>query len=173
MTRNLLTRGRLDEALAALSDRLVERQTEAVIVLFGDAAMMFAHDAREAIDHIDVVPTPRGLVLGAARDVAQRLGLPPHWINDQSVGAVPKALVDGDVVQLWERPNLMVRSLGPELLLAMSALAPNRPEDSADIVRLANELGMTSSIDVEVLVAELFPGRSLNAKARAVLDDLL
>ena len=173
MSDALISRDRLEAALDALSTRLVERDTVASIVLFGDAAMMFAHDARTEIRHVDAVPTPRGLVLGAARDVAERLGLPAHWINDQAAGAVPKELLDADVVDLWERPNLRVRALGPELLLAMSALAPNRPEDREDIVRLAAGLGMSSSIDVEVLVAELFPGRTLNAKARAVLDDLL
>ncbi len=172
MAATLLTRDELQVALDALSARLVERDTVATLLLFGDAAMMFAHGARESVDHIDVVPAPRGLVLGAARDVAQRLDLGAHWINDQSAGAVPKDLLDGDVVDLWERPNLTVRALGPELLLAMSALAPNRPEDRDDIVRLATGLGLTSSIDVEVLVAELFPGRTLNAKARSVLDEL-
>jgi hypothetical protein len=173
MPSRLLARAELEGALDALSARLVERDTAATIVLFGDAAMMFAHDARTEIDHIDAVLTPRGPVLGAARDVSGRLDLPANWITDQAAGAVPKDLLDGDVVDLWERPNLAVRALGAELLLAMRALAPDRPEDREEIVRLATGLGLTSSIDVEVLVAELFPGRTLNAKARAVLDDLL
>lgn len=167
----MLSRERLDAAFTELSDRLVGRQTTATVVLFGDAAMMFAHDARTEIDHVDAAPTPRGIVLGAARDAGQTLGLPAHWINDQAVASLPRYL-DDDVVELWARPNLVVRTLVPELLLAMKALAPNQPEDLDDIRLLAAAAGISDLIDVEVLIAELFPGRSLNAKSRTVLESI-
>ena len=141
----------------------------ATVVLFGDAAMMFAHDARTEVDHVDAAPTPRGIVLGAARDVGQSLGLQAHWINDQHVGSLPKYL-DDDVVELWSQPNLVVCTLIPEVLLAMKALAPNRADDLDDIRVLAAAAGISDLIDVEVLIAELFPGRSINAKSRAVLE---
>ncbi len=172
MSTTLLSRRELESAFETLSDRLVDRATSATVLLFGDAAMMFAHGAREAIRHVDAAPTPRGIVLGAARDAGQQLGLPAHWINDQASSTLPKYIAD-DIADLWERPNLKVQTLGPELLLAMTALAPNRPEDIDDITLLAGVLGITSSIDIEVLVAEIFPGRSLTAKARITLDDLL
>ena len=166
-----LNRERLDAAFAALSGRLVERETEATVVLFGDAAMMFAHDARTEVDHVDAAPTPRGIVLGAARDAGQALGLPAHWINDQHTGVLPKYL-DDDIVELWSQPNLVVRTLVPEVLLAMKALVPNRAEDLADIRVLAGAAGIADLIDVEVLIAELFPGRSINAKARTALESV-
>ena len=171
MAGPVLNRETLDAAFSALSDRLVKRRTDASVVLFGDAAMMFAHDARTEIDHVDAAPTPRGIVLGAARDAGQALGLPAHWINDQSVGSLPKQ-VDDDVVELWSQPNLTVRTLVPEVLLAMTALAPNRPEDLDDVRVLARCAGIADLIDIEVLIAELFPGRSLNAKSRTVLDSI-
>ena len=136
MSARLLSREQLAEAFAALSDRLVERQTAATVLLFGDAAMMFAHDARPEIHHVDAAPIPRGIVLGAARDVGQAIGLPAHWINDQHVGSLPKYL-DADIVELWSQPNLVVRTLIPDVLLAMKALAPNRAEDLDDIRVLA------------------------------------
>jgi len=171
MSGPALNREQLDAAFVALSARLVERETEATVVLFGEAAMMFAHQARTAIDHVDAAPTPRGIVLGAARDVAQSLGLPAHWINDQHAGALPKYL-DDDVVELSARPNLVVRTLIPEVLLAMRALAPNPAEDLADIRVLASAAGISDLIEVEVLIAELFPGRSINAKARTALESI-
>jgi len=171
MSGHSLDRERLDAAFAALSDRLVERETAATVLLFGDAAMMFAHDARTEIEHVDAAPTPRGIVLGAARDVGQRLGLAAHWINDQAVGSLPK-YVDDDLVALWSRPNLVVRTLVPEVLLAMKALAPNRPEDLDDIRLLAGSAGISDLIDIEVLIAELFPGRTINAKTRTVLESI-
>ncbi len=168
----MLSREQLDVAFETLSQRLVDRMTEATVVLYGDAAMMFAHDARTEIDHVDAAPTPRGITLGAARDAGQQLGLAAHWINDQAASSLPKFLVD-DVVDLFERPNLRIQALGPELLLAMAALAPTGPNGVEDIRLLAGMLDITSSIDVEVLVAEIFPGRTLTSKARSVLDDLL
>jgi hypothetical protein len=167
-----ISRAELENAFAVLSERLVERATPATVLLFGDAAMMFAHDARVAIHHVDASAAPRGPVMGAARETAQRLDLPVSWFDDERAASLPKQL-DDDVVELWSAPNLTVRTVGPEVLLAMTALAPNRPEDVADVRLLAALLGFTSSIDVEVLVAEIFPGRSLGAKARSTLDDLL
>jgi hypothetical protein len=166
-----LSREQLDSAFAVLSDRLVDRQTEATVVLFGDAAMMFAHNARTEIDHVDAAPTPRGIVLGAARDAGQQLGLAAHWINDQHVGSLPKYL-DSDVVELWTAANLVVRTLEPELLLAMKALAPNRPADLEDLQLLAAAANITDLIDIEVLIAEVFPGKSLNAKTRTLLEPM-
>ena len=140
-------------------------------MLFGDAAMMFAYDARDAIDHIDAAPTPRGQVLGAARDAAAPLGLPAHWINDQSVGSLPKFIED-DVIDLFRLPHLEVRTLVPEVLLAMSALTPTRPDAMEDLRTLAAAANITDLIDIEVLIAEIFPGRSLNAKARTELESV-
>ncbi len=171
MPNPLYSRAQLETAFAALSDRLVERGVDATVVLFGDAAMMFGFDARTEIDHVDAAPTPRGLVLGAARDAAKPLGLPAHWINDQSTSVLAKGYAD-DVDPLWTAPNLAVASLSADQMLAIRALAPNRPEDLDDIRLLAANLGMTALIDVEVLIAEIYPGRTLNAKTREILDPL-
>jgi hypothetical protein len=167
----MLSREQLDGAFAAMSERLIGRQTEARIVLFGDAAMMFAFDARAEIDHVDAAPSPRGQFLGAARDVGQALGLPAHWINDQSTSKLAKDAAD-DVIALWKQPNLEVVSVSTDQMLAMGALAPERPEDLDDIRLLAARLGIVDLIDIEVLIAEIYPGRTLNAKSRAVLDEL-
>lgn len=167
----VLTRDQLDAAFSALSDRLIERGVDATVVLFGDAAMMFGFDARTEIDHVDAAPTPRGLVLGAARDAAKPLGLAAHWINDQSTSLLPKGFGD-DVDALWTAPNLAVSALSADQLLVMRALTPSRPEDLDDVRLLSANLGITDLIDIEVLIAEIFPGRTLNAKSRAVLDDL-
>ena len=172
MPAPMIDRQQLEAAFDTMSERLVARQTEASVVLFGDAGMMFGHDARTEIHHVDAMATPRGQVMGAARETAEQLDLPAHWFTDQAAASLPKHL-DDDIVELWVKPNLVVSTLGTELQLAMTALAPNRPEDIDDIRLLAGAAGITSSIDVEVLVAEIFPGRSLAAKARATLDDLL
>ncbi|MEO6125286.1 MAG: hypothetical protein ABIR32_16405 [Ilumatobacteraceae bacterium] len=172
MPAPLINRTQLESAFDVLSEKLVARAAEATVVLFGDAAMMFAHDARTEIHHVDAAATPRGQTMGAAREAAQQLDLPLHWFTDERAGSLPKHL-DDDIDDLWVKPNLVVKTLSAELLLAITALAPNRPEDIDDIRTLAASLGITSSIDVEVLVAEIYPGRTLGGKARETLDGLL
>jgi hypothetical protein len=167
----MLTRDQLDIAFVSLSQRLVERGVDATVVLFGDASMMFAFDARTEIDHVDAAPTPRGLVLGAARDVGKVVGMPAHWINDQATASLAKDFVD-DVIPLWTAPNLDVRSISAEQMLAMKALAPTRPEDLDDIRIVAARLGITDLIDIEVLIAEIFPGKSLGGKVRTILEPM-
>ena len=171
MPNPLLTRDVLQAAFDALSSRLGERAVEAKVVLFGDAAMMFGFDARESIDHVDASANPRGQVLGAARDAAGPLGLPAHWINDQSIGSLPK-FIDDDVTELFRLPHVEVRTLVPEVLLAMAALAPTRAGAADDLRVLAAAAGITDLIDIEVLIAEIYPGRSLNARARTVLETI-
>lgn len=172
MSAAQFSRGQLDTAFAALSVRLVEREVDATIMIFGQAAMMFAHDVRAAVTHVDASPNPRGLVLGAAREAGAPLGMPAHWINDQAAGTLPR-FVETDVVELWRAPNMRVTTLSAEVLLAMTALTLPSLHGAADITVLAERAGITSSIDVEVLIAELYPNRTLNAKARVALDDLL
>ena len=95
--------------------------------------------------------------------------MPAHWVNDQSTGTLAKDFRD-DVVPLWTAPNLAVSSVSADQLLAMKALAPNRPVDIEDIKLLAARLEIVDLIDIEVLIAEIFPGKSLNGKVRTTLE---
>ena len=169
MPDELFSRATIEAAFSALSDSLVARETQSTIVLFGDAAMMFAFDARDAIDHVDGSAKPRGLTLGAARDAATVLGLPHHWLNDQRVSSLARDHAD-DVLPLWTAPNLEVVSISAEQLLAMKALAPERPADLDDLRLLSERTGIKYLIDAEILVAEIFPGKTLNAKVRTTLE---
>jgi hypothetical protein len=72
---------------AELGDRLVQRGVIADIYVFGGAAMALAYDARRATRDIDAVFKPHGIVLEEARTVADELGLPDWWLNEQALAA--------------------------------------------------------------------------------------
>ena len=80
----LLDRRAIEDAFRRLGDRLVQRGVIADIYVFGGAAMALAYDARRATRDIDAVFKPHGIVLEEARSVADELGLPQWWLNEQA-----------------------------------------------------------------------------------------
>jgi Nucleotidyltransferase of unknown function (DUF6036) len=86
----LLDRRAIEDAFRRLGDRLVRRGVIADIYIFGGAAMALAYDARRATRDIDAVFKPRGIVLEEARSVADELGLPAWWLNEQASAYVAR-----------------------------------------------------------------------------------
>jgi len=70
-----------------------------------------------------------------------------------------------------DHPGLRVSAASPEHLLAMKVLAARR-RDAEDIAILVKHLGLSSSDDVLVLCAEIFPTEPVPDRARLVLDDV-
>ncbi|MBF5032588.1 hypothetical protein IRY44_22800 [Micromonospora sp. ANENR4] len=67
-----------------MGDRLAKRGVIADLYIFGGAAMALAYDARRSTRDIDAVFQPHGVVLDEARAVADELGLPHWWLNEQA-----------------------------------------------------------------------------------------
>jgi hypothetical protein len=84
MSEPLLDRAAIEDAFRRLGDRLVRRGVVADLYVFGGAAMALAYDARRATRDIDAVFQPHGVVLDEARAVADELGLPRWWLNEQA-----------------------------------------------------------------------------------------
>ncbi|MEU8162852.1 hypothetical protein [Micromonospora parva] len=80
----LLDRTAIEDAFRRLGDRLAKRGVIADLYIFGGAAMALAYDARRATRDIDAVFQPHGIVLDEARAVADELGLPRWWLNEQA-----------------------------------------------------------------------------------------
>jgi hypothetical protein len=80
----LLDRTAIAEAFRRLGDRLARRGLVADIYVFGGAAMALAYDARRATRDIDAIFKPHGVVVEEARAVAEELGLPRWWLNEQA-----------------------------------------------------------------------------------------
>jgi len=170
MGEPLLDRAAIENALGRLGDRLAKRGVIADVYIFGGAAMALAYDARRATRDIDAVFHPHGVVQEEARAVAEELGLPTWWLNEQaSVYVAPGG--DAAAARVFDHPGLRVSAASPEHLLAMKVLAARR-RDADDIRFLVRHLHLSTADEVLALCAEIFPDEDPPARARLVLEDV-
>jgi predicted nucleotidyltransferase len=166
----LLDRKAIEEAFRRLGERLARRGVVADVYVFGGAAMALAYDARRATRDIDAVFQPNGVVVDEARAVADELGLPGWWLNEQaSVYVAPGG--DPAAPRVFDHPGLRVSAASPEHLLAMKVLAARR-RDADDIRFLVRHLGLSDAEGVLRVCAEVFPDEEVPARARLVLEDV-
>jgi hypothetical protein len=80
----LFGRAEIERAFTALGERLARRGVVADVFVVGGAAMALAYDAARVTRDVDAVFMPHGIVLEEARKVADDLGLPNWWLNEQA-----------------------------------------------------------------------------------------
>jgi hypothetical protein len=165
----LLDRRVIEDAFRRLGDRLVRRGVIADLYIFGGAAMALAYDARRATRDIDAVFKPHGIVLEEARSVAEELGLPGWWLNEQASAYVAPG-GDPSAPRVFDHPGLRVAAASPEHLLAMKVLAARR-RDGDDIRFLVQRLNLASVDQVLAVCAEVFPDEPVPDRARLILED--
>jgi hypothetical protein len=167
----LLSRRQLQDALERLAHHLQRRGVHGELYLFGGGAMVLAHNAREATMDLDTaIRRHHGPVLAEARTVAEELGLPYWWLNEQATSYLP-AGQDVEAILVLERPGLTVLAASARHLLALKVRAA-RQSDIADIVVLAGLVGATSAEEAERVATEDFDGEPLSERSGAVLADL-
>ncbi|MBB5825234.1 DUF6036 family nucleotidyltransferase [Micromonospora carbonacea] len=166
----LLDRVAIEDAFRRLGERLARRGVVADLYIFGGAAMALAYDARRATRDIDAVFHPHGVVLDEARAVADELGLPHWWLNEQASAYVAPG-GDAAAPRVFDHPGLRVAAASAEHLLAMKVLAARR-RDADDIRFLVDHLRLTRAEEVLDLCAEIFPEEEVPGRARLVLDDV-
>jgi hypothetical protein len=132
--------------------------------------MALAYDARRATRDIDAVFQPHGVVLEEARAVAEELGLPPWWLNEQASAYVAPG-GDPAAPRVFDHPGLRVSAASPEHLLAMKVLAARR-RDIEDISYLVKHLGLSSTAEVLEVCAAVFPEEPIPDRAKMVIEDL-
>jgi hypothetical protein len=106
----LLDRRVIEDAFRRLGDRLVRRGVIADLYIFGGAAMALAYDARRATRDIDAGFKPHGIVLEEARSVADELGLPAWWLNEQASAYVAPG-GDPSAPRVFDHPGLRVAAM--------------------------------------------------------------
>jgi hypothetical protein len=112
----LLDRAAIQDAFRRLGERLARRGVVADIYVIGGAAMTLAYDARRSTLDIDAVFQPHGVVLEEAWAVADELGLPRWWLNEQASSYTARG---GD----QERPPCL-RSPRPARLRSVTRASP-------------------------------------------------
>jgi predicted nucleotidyltransferase len=165
----LLDRAAIQDAFRRLGDRLARRGVVADIYVIGGAAMALAYDARRATRDIDAVFQPHGIVVDEARAVADELGLPRWWLNEQASAYVARG-GDAAAPHVFDHPGLRVSAASPEHLLAMKVLAARR-RDAEDISYLVKHLGLSSVAEVLEVCAAVFPDEPVPDRARLILED--
>ncbi|MGL5857342.1 MAG: DUF6036 family nucleotidyltransferase [Angustibacter sp.] len=165
----LLDRAAIEVAFGRLGDRLARRGLTADIYVFGGAALAMAYDARRATRDVDAVFEPHGAVVEEAWAVADELGLPRWWLNDQASAYVTRG-GDAQAPRVFDHAGLRVSAASPEHLLAMKVLAARR-RDVDDIRLLVGTLGLTTVDAVLAVCADVFPDEPVPPRARLVLED--
>jgi hypothetical protein len=82
------------------------------------------------VERLATLTLPHGVVLDEARAVADELGLPRWWLNEQaSVYVAPGG--DRNAPRVFDHPGLRVSAASPEHPLAMKVLAARRRDADA------------------------------------------
>jgi hypothetical protein len=140
-----------------------------VFVVVG-AAMALAYDASRVTRDVDARFVPHGIVVEEARRVAQDLGLPPWWLNEQASVYI-SGKDDPGKRRVFDHPGLRVMAASPDHVFAMKALAA-RTRDIDDLRLLAGMAGVRSSADALRICAEFFPDEPVPQRSAAVLREL-
>lgn len=166
----LMGRAELESAFAALGDRLVRRGVVADLFIVGGAAMALAYDADRVTRDVDATFVPHGVVLEEARNVAQAMGLPPWWLNEQASAYVSNKHDPGKR-EVFDHPGIRVMAASPEHVFAMKAFAA-RGRDEDDLRSLARIIGV-STVDAALEVCKsFFPSEELPPRSHAMIEDL-
>lgn len=167
----LIDRRQLQEAFRRLATELQRDGTVGDIYVFGGAAIALAYDGGQATRNVDALFEPREKVHRAALRVAEDLGLPRWWLDDQATAYLPR--VTDDKAKIFDHPNLRVTAVSIHHLLAMKALAARRYADVDDLKLLCDRLHLTDAEQVATICSQVFPEEPLSDRARIVIEDIV
>ena len=137
--------------------------------LYRAPAMALAYDVKRATRDVDARFVPHGIVLEEARRVAEDLGLPPWWLNEQASVYI-SGKDDPGKRRVFDHPGLRVMAASPEHVFAMKALAA-RVRDIDDLRLLAGMAKVRSSADALRICADFFPDEPVSQRSAAVLRE--
>lgn len=119
---------------------------------------------------IDATFVPHGVVIEEARRVADDLGLPYWWLNEQASIYI-SGKDDPGKRRVFDHPGLRVSAASPAHIFAMKALAA-RTRDIDDLRVLADIIGVESADEALQICAEFYPDEPVPQRSVAVLREL-
>ncbi len=163
----MLDRERLGQAFQRLGEDLAGNGVFLEIAVYGGSAIVMQFEWRRSTEDVDAVVREgydeRALATSVAR-VAERIGLPPDWLNN-AVGMFTPLDESDSLFEMSGTypgagvPGLRVLLAKPHYLLAMKlkALASldRGDRDLSDARNLATELGLTQDVDLRKLYASI------------------
>ena len=166
----LLGRDELERAFTAPGERLARRGIVADVFIVGGAAMALAYDAERVTRDVDAVFVPHGIVHEEALNVADDLGLPRWWLNEQASVYV-SGKDDPGKRRVFDHPGLRVTAASPDHIFAMKALAA-RARDIDDLRVLARIAGIQTADDALAVASEFYPDEPVPPRSAAILREL-
>jgi hypothetical protein len=166
----LMGRADLERAFTALGERLARRGVVADLFVVGGAAMALAYDATRVTRDVDAMFVPHGVVIEESRAVAEELGLPPWWLNEQASVYV-SGKDDPGKRRVFDHPNLRITVASPEHIFAMKVFAA-RTRDIDDLRRLAVLAEVHTVNDALRICRDFYPDEEVSSRARGVLEEL-
>ena len=181
----MLDRERLSQAFQLLGEDLAGRGVFLEIAVYGGSGIVMQFEWRRSTEDVDAVVREgydeRALGTSVAR-VAERMGLPPDWLNN-AVGMFTPLDESDSLFEMSGTypdagpPGLRVLLAKPHYLLAMKlkALASldRGDRDLSDARNLAAELGLTQDEDLRKLYVSIHgeePRDEIAMQFPAVLD---
>ncbi|GAC1647978.1 MAG: nucleotidyltransferase [Mycobacterium sp.] len=161
----------LIRAFNVLATKLHAKNVVGTVHVVGGAAMGLSFHSRVTTRDIDALFSPDGPMLAAIREVADELGWPRTWLNNQASRYVARN--PGEGTRVFDHPNLQVSTTPAEHLLAMKTHASRGTRDRGDIELLIEHLGITTCDEVWALTERYFPGIPIPDRARLLIEDLL
>jgi predicted nucleotidyltransferase len=131
--------------------------------------MELAYDATRVTRDVDAMFVPHGVVVEESRAVAEEVGLPPWWLNEQASVYV-SGKDDPGKRRVFDHPNLRIM-VASEHIFAMKALAA-RTRDIDDLRSLASLAGIRTVDDAVRICRDFYPDEEISSRARGVLDEL-
>lgn len=169
----LLDKATILAAFRQLASRLERRHAVVDVYLFGGGAMVVAFDERQATQDLDARFTSTSAALAEVRAVADEMGLPSWWLNEQGTPYLPRR-DDPFPVPVFDHPNLRVMRASDRHLLAMKAAASRRnSRDMQDLAALADRLGLSLPSEVVRVHDEVFPDEPLGESKVTVINEAI
>jgi hypothetical protein len=171
-----LNRSVLLNALTRLGALAREEGLQLECCIYGGALMMLAYDARLSTKDVDAVLRPREDALRLAKTVADEIGLPQNWLNDQVRAFLAPS---EDLRELpIEVPGLHLTSPTAGYLLAMKALScrsmlPGYEGDLGDLRFLIQKMEIGSVDEIQAWIDRYYPDDVIPAAHRETLRLLI
>jgi len=177
-----LTRARIVQALNLLGELAEQEDVTLELCLFGGSAMMLAYRARETTKDVDVIARPSEVAFRLAQTVAERLGLPESWMNNDVRRFVSDqgtfAPLEVQELESSAKRRLRILRASAGYLLAMKCLAgrsalPGFSGDIEDIKFLIRKMGIRHITQIQDQIDRFYPNDTFSPQLRETIDGIL
>jgi hypothetical protein len=170
-----LNRRRITQALRRLGELACECHITLELSLYGGAVFTLVYGSRDATKDVDAVVRQTEIGKALAERVAEELGLPEDWLNDDvrqflSEKEAKRSLPDSD---FGEGLRIVVPTAAYLLAMKLRSCRPPLPGyagDYGDIRFLVRKMELSSVAEAEAIHDKFFPHDTLSPEAREVVS---